>query len=145
MPAEGKVIAIPEGIDFDTAATSLDGAHDARNFVNKVGPQAGAPVLVYGAAGAIGSAAIRILLDLGVEVVAVCGPDLLDVVAELARTRGPIPRLDYQRAPLEQQLRGARCRFAFDDFLCGRCRAGPGRGVRTQRGPAGALSRGSPG
>lgn len=65
-------IRIPIGVSWDDAAASMEGAHYARNFMNKVPLAAGDGVLVYGATGAIGSAAVALLHDAGAVVTAVC-------------------------------------------------------------------------
>jgi len=62
---------IPEGIDFSMAAAAAEGAHYARNFINKVDLKTHHRVLVIGATGAIGSAAVQMLVARGIEVVAV--------------------------------------------------------------------------
>jgi NADPH:quinone reductase-like Zn-dependent oxidoreductase len=114
VPTDGKVVVMPDNVDFDTAAASMEGAHYARNFINKVSLRPVDRVLVYGATGAIGSAAIPILLDMGAEVVAVCGTAHLERVAALAGPWGTIRVIDYQQAPYVDQLRGEQFRFVFD-------------------------------
>jgi NADPH:quinone reductase-like Zn-dependent oxidoreductase len=52
---------IPDNITFEQAAASLEGAHYAINFINKVKINPNQKVLVYGASGAIGSAMVQIL------------------------------------------------------------------------------------
>lgn len=64
---------VPEGVPFSVAAASMEGAHYARNFMNKVPLAAGEDVLVYGATGAIGSAAVALLHHADAVVTAV-GP-----------------------------------------------------------------------
>lgn len=109
--AESKpIVAIPAGVDFETAAASMEGAHYARNFINKVSLAAGDRVLVYGATGAIGSAAIPLLIDLGVEVTAVCAGPHVERVAALGAARV----VDYTAAPFVEQLRGETFAHVFD-------------------------------
>lgn len=72
LRARQPAIRVPEGVSYDAAAASIEGAHYARNFMNKVPLEAGDEVLVYGATGAIGSAAVALLHDAGAVVTAVC-------------------------------------------------------------------------
>jgi NADPH:quinone reductase-like Zn-dependent oxidoreductase len=62
---------IPENISFEQAAASLEGAHYAINFINKVKIRPEQEVLVFGASGAIGSAMVQILKSLNVKITAV--------------------------------------------------------------------------
>ena len=48
------IYRIPEGIDFNTAASALEGAHYAYTFVHKVSIKSGQSVLINGATGGIG-------------------------------------------------------------------------------------------
>ena len=78
---------IPEGIGDHTAVASLEGAHYAINFVNKVQLQAGQKVMLNGATGAIGSAALQILKNEGMIVTAVCGTENIEKVRALGADR----------------------------------------------------------
>jgi len=70
---ENKAIAIiPENVPFDQAAASMEGAHYAYNFINKVPDLSGKNILVNGATGAIGSAMVQLLKYFGASVTAVC-------------------------------------------------------------------------
>jgi len=62
---------IPDNVSFEQAAASLEGAHYAINFINKVKILPSQKVLVYGASGAIGSAMVQILKHYGAEITAV--------------------------------------------------------------------------
>lgn len=109
--SEKKAIArIPEGVSFDTAAASLEGAHYARNFMNKVPLKPGDEAIVYGATGAIGSAAIPLLKHAGLRVVAVCAGEHRDLVAGL----GPDEVLDYTAGDWRAVLKGRTFPFVFD-------------------------------
>lgn len=61
---------IPGNVSFEDAAASLEGAHYAINFINKVKIQPRQQVLVHGASGAIGSAMVQILKHLGADITA---------------------------------------------------------------------------
>ena len=77
------VVKIPEGISFDTAACISEGAHYALGNIRAAGIQKGDNVLVYGATGAIGSAAVQLLNYFGVRVTAVCSTPHVELVKKL--------------------------------------------------------------
>ncbi|MGI9316403.1 MAG: NAD(P)-dependent alcohol dehydrogenase [bacterium] len=84
---EGKMVLIPEGITFEQAAASTEGAHYAYNFIDKVDIARGQQILVNGATGAIGSAAVQLLKHFEVEVTAVCATENIDLVRSLGADR----------------------------------------------------------
>ncbi len=91
--AERRLIArIPEGWNFQEAAPSTEGSHYALAGLRLAKMQPGMAVLVYGASGAIGSAAVQLAKLMGFAVTAVCGTAALDRV----RALGPDRVIDYQ-------------------------------------------------
>jgi len=102
------VLKIPEHINYEQAAASAEGAHYAYNFINKVKLRAGQKVLVNGATGAIGSAAVQILKYLGVHVVAVCATENMAVVSSLGADRV----IDYTQEDFTRQ--SEQYDFVFD-------------------------------
>jgi len=96
---DAAVLPIPEPISYEQAAASAEGAHYAYNFINKLNLQAGQKVLVNGATGAIGSAAVQILKSMGLYVTAVCNTKNIALVTDL----GPDKVIDYQREDFTQQ------------------------------------------
>ena len=74
------IFGIPEGFSYEQAAASAEGAHYAYNFINKINIQKGEKVLVNGATGAIGSAAVQLLKHMEVHVTAVGHSDNYDLV-----------------------------------------------------------------
>lgn len=109
--AERRAIAaIPDDISFEVAAASMEGAHYARNFINKVPLKRGDTVLVNGATGAIGSAAVPLLKHAGAHVTAVCAGEHRDAVAALGADR----IVDYKQEPFTAQLKGETFDFVFD-------------------------------
>jgi NADPH:quinone reductase-like Zn-dependent oxidoreductase len=74
---------IPEDTTYRQAAASIEGAYYAYNFINKVNLESGQQILVNGATGAIGSAAIQLLDYYGANVTAVCKGKHFDLVKSL--------------------------------------------------------------
>lgn len=106
--ADKAMTTIPEGISYAEAAASVEGAHYALNFINKVKLQPGSTVLVNGATGAIGSAAVQLLKYYGVEVTAVCDTHNLERVRALGADRV----VDYLRDDFTQDDK--QYDFVFD-------------------------------
>jgi NADPH:quinone reductase-like Zn-dependent oxidoreductase len=87
VPQGGLLATIPAGLSFEEAAPCTEGLQYAHSLVTSARLQPGQAVLVNGATGAIGSAAVQLLRHLGVEVTAVCGPDHLELVKRLGADR----------------------------------------------------------
>jgi NADPH:quinone reductase-like Zn-dependent oxidoreductase len=77
------IMKIPMDWDYKSIVACAEGAHYARNFINKVNLKAGQNAVVYGATGAIGSALVQILKHFGLYVTAVCATPHLDLVKSL--------------------------------------------------------------
>lgn len=87
VPEDGSIATIPSNLSFVEAAPGTEGAHYALSFVRKAKLRHGQSVLVNGATGAIGSAAVQILKGLGVQVTAVCDTAHLELVRGLGADR----------------------------------------------------------
>jgi NADPH:quinone reductase-like Zn-dependent oxidoreductase len=96
MPASGSLAVMPPDVPFATAAAATEGSHYALAFIRTAGIEAGQDVLVHGATGAIGSAAVQLLKHLEVTVTAVCDTANL----ELVRGMGADEVLDYTAGEL---------------------------------------------
>ena len=90
---ENNAIKIPENVSYEQAAASSEGAHYAYNFINKLKIKKGQRALVNGATGAIGSAAIQLLVYFGVNVTAVCSTKNIELVKSL----GAEKVIDYKK------------------------------------------------
>ena len=81
------VAPMPAGMGFGEAAAATDGALNALWCLRLAGPVQGRRVLVYGASGAIGTAAVQVAKFFGAEVTAVCGPTGVEVVTAIGADR----------------------------------------------------------
>ncbi len=94
-----KPLAImPDGISYEQAAASLEGAHYAYNYVKKMNIHNSTIVLVYGATGAIGSSAVQFIKYFGAYVTAVCNTKNIELVKSL----GADKIIDYTKEDFTQ-------------------------------------------
>jgi NADPH:quinone reductase-like Zn-dependent oxidoreductase len=87
MPEDGSLATMPANLTYEQAAPSTEGAHYALTMIRTAKIQRGHDVLVYGATGAIGSAAVQLLKSLGAQVTAVCDTEHLELVRGLGADR----------------------------------------------------------
>lgn len=91
VPASGVITTKPEGLMYEEAVAIPDGSLLALTMLRPLEPLRGKRVLVYGAAGSIGTGAVQLLAHhFEAEVTAVC--DTKDV--ELVRSLGALSVLD---------------------------------------------------
>jgi NADPH:quinone reductase-like Zn-dependent oxidoreductase len=93
LPEEAAIAARPANMDYEEAAAVCDGAMLAIAFIRRTNRQEGQRVLVNGASGSIGSAAVQLAKYYGAEVTAVCNTRNL----ELVRSLGADAVIDYTR------------------------------------------------
>jgi NADPH:quinone reductase-like Zn-dependent oxidoreductase len=84
---DAAVATMPAGRDFEVMAPATEGSHYALAYLRAAGVDDGSEVLVYGATGAIGTAAVQIGKSLGAHVTAVCSSEHVDLVAGLGADR----------------------------------------------------------
>lgn len=87
MQEDGALATVPEGMPFEEVAPSTEGSHYALSLITKARIGSNHRVLMNGATGAIGSAAVQLLKDLGAYVVAVCGAEHVELVRGLGADR----------------------------------------------------------
>ncbi len=87
MQAKKSVVAIPKGITFEQAAVSTEGAHYALCYVQTIQKLGATRVLVHGATGAIGSAAVQLLKQAGFYVIATSTTKDLKLVTSFGADR----------------------------------------------------------
>ena len=105
---EDKVLAIPGKLSYEQAAASSEGAHYAYNFINKVDLKKGQSVLVNGATGAIGSAAVQLLKYFEANVTAVCATKNIELVKSLGASKV----IDYTKEDFRNEEQ--KYDFVFD-------------------------------
>ncbi|MCP4261377.1 MAG: NAD(P)-dependent alcohol dehydrogenase [Planctomycetes bacterium] len=106
--SEKKAVTIPKNITYEQAAASIEGAHYAYNFINKVNLKSGQKVLVNGATGAIGSAAVQLLKYFDVNITAVCNTKNIELVKSL----GADKIIDYTKEDFTKD--DQKYNFVFD-------------------------------
>jgi NADPH:quinone reductase-like Zn-dependent oxidoreductase len=98
IPESGALAKIPDGMSPADAAPTTEGAHYALSIIEKLDVGAGSSILVYGASGAIGSAAVQVLRHRGATVTAVCDSRGVDLV----RSLGANTVIDYNATDFTQ-------------------------------------------
>ncbi len=93
VDAERSIARIPDDMGFDDAAALVFGGYTALSFLDQVELGPGVEVLVNGASGAVGSAAVQLAAAAGARVTAVCSARNADLVRSLGATRV----IDYGR------------------------------------------------
>ena len=139
MPAGGVIALKPANLGYEQAAAIPYGGLLAWYFLKDT-VRTGQRVLVYGASGAVGCAAVQLAKHAGAHVTAVCGPTNLDLVASL----GADAVFDYTR----HDVTTSRERYDVVFVTVGN-RVGPPsrkncRGILTADGTYLAVDRGRP-
>jgi NADPH:quinone reductase-like Zn-dependent oxidoreductase len=83
FPESKGVSTMPAGFNYQKAGACIEGAHYAYNIINKVKLKKGQKVIVNGASGGIGSAAVQLLKYFGAEITAVCNTKNIGLVKSL--------------------------------------------------------------
>lgn len=125
--AETEAITImPDNLGFDEAAALTEGAHYALVDIRAAKIQSGQNVLVYGATGAIGSAAVQLLKHFGAIVTAVCNTKNVELVTSL----GADEIIDYQT----QDFTKTEIKFDFIFDAVGKSSFGQCKPLLTEKG-----------
>jgi NADPH:quinone reductase-like Zn-dependent oxidoreductase len=87
MPESGAVARKPAGLTYDEAAALSFGGTTALDFFRRGKLQAGDRVLVNGASGAVGTAAVQLARHFGADVTGVCSTANVELVRSLGANR----------------------------------------------------------
>ena len=84
---DGPIVAKPAGMGYAESVALVFGGITARGFLNRTDIRPGTRVLVNGASGVVGSAAVQLAVALGATVTAVCAARNADLVTALGAHR----------------------------------------------------------
>ncbi len=83
MAESGTLTTMPDNISFEEAAPIVEGGHYALCDIRAAKIKAGQNVMIYGASGGIGSAAVQLAKFFGAAVTAVCNTKNVELVKSL--------------------------------------------------------------
>ncbi|HKC90924.1 MAG TPA: NAD(P)-dependent alcohol dehydrogenase [Candidatus Limnocylindria bacterium] len=87
MPQSARIAHKPTGLSFEEAAAVCDGGLNALWCLRGAALRKGQRIVVYGASGAIGTAAVQLAKHFGADVTAVCSTKNLELVRSLGADR----------------------------------------------------------
>ncbi len=91
LKERGALALKPANITFEEAAAVCDGAGQALSTLRQAGTQKGQRLVIYGASGSLGTAAVQLAHELGAYVTGVCSTSHV----ELVRSLGADEVVDY--------------------------------------------------
>lgn len=138
LSESASLAVIPAGMGYDEAASIVDGATTALYFLRqRAAVRPGERVLIIGASGSIGTAAVQLARHLGAEVTGVCSTANVGLVSSLGAHRV----IDYTREDFTEREPPGRYDVVFDTVgkssfsKCKRLLSPRGRYLITVGGP----------
>jgi NADPH:quinone reductase-like Zn-dependent oxidoreductase len=107
VPESGEVALKPRNLSYEEAAAVIFGGHTALRYLDVVSIGPGTEVLVNGASGAVGTAAVQLAASRGARVTAVTSGRN----AELVRSLGASHVIDYEREDFAAPVPGTDPRY----------------------------------
>lgn len=98
MPEDGALAQKPSNLTFEEAAALSFGGTTALDFFRRGKLQSGERVLINGASGAVGTAAVQLAKHFGADVTGVCSAANVDLVRSLGATHA----IDYTKEDFTQ-------------------------------------------
>ncbi|MEJ2585558.1 MAG: NAD(P)-dependent alcohol dehydrogenase, partial [Robiginitalea sp.] len=96
LPEEAAMAPKPANLSHEEAASIVFGGHTALHFIKKAGLRKDQSILVYGASGSVGSAAVQLARYYHARVTAVCS----QANAEMVRALGAEQVIDYTKTDI---------------------------------------------
>lgn len=122
LRADGVVLKKPDDLSFEAAAPLSDGALTVQNFLTRIADlQPGQDILIIGASGGLGTAAVQMASAIGANVTAVCSLANAAMVTRL----GAVRTIDYHAA----DYANGRARYDVVFDVVGKSRFGRARKV----------------
>ncbi|AST90904.1 MULTISPECIES: NAD(P)-dependent alcohol dehydrogenase [Sutcliffiella] len=107
-PEKCSISIMPENMTYEEAAAIPFGGMTALHFLKKANVQRGQNVLIYGASGAVGTAAVQLAKDMGANVTGICSTSNMELVQSLGATNV----IDYTREDFTKE--GKKYDVIFD-------------------------------
>ncbi|SFZ86763.1 NADPH:quinone reductase [Devosia enhydra] len=96
MPADGRIVRLPEALSFTEAAALPFGGSTALSYMRRAETRPGETMLIIGASGAVGSLLLQLAVDGGLATTTLTSAGNRDLVAGLGASR----TLDYAQTDL---------------------------------------------